>query len=324
MRILYFVIIVLFFGILSSAAQEKPIEKILSLTKRNSIYTNNVDWDSLTPKVKEAVDLNANNTYDQLAPAVGILLDALDDSHSQLTYHDKHSGRANPTDKFERLNDSTRSILKSGAKLYTTKLENIGYIRIPCSHNENDAQVFMEAFCGLDINSLSGLIIDLRINTGGNMWPMIAGLAPILENGILGYFEQDSYLLEWKLKKNKIYNGKNKMIKFKKLCSLEKPLKIAVLLGPITASSGEMTAIALKGKENVKFFGEKTAGYVTANSQINIEGELYYQLSSGFCLDRNKNEYRNCVAPDVEIIGGDAFNQLGKDQKVIKAIEWLR
>ncbi|MDN3594055.1 S41 family peptidase [Zunongwangia endophytica] len=324
MRSLYFVIVVLFLGIQSSVAQEKQIEKIISFTKKGSIYTDNVDWDSLTPKVKEAVDLNANTTYDQLAPAVGVLLDALDDSHSQLTHHDKRSGRAHPTDKFERLNDSTKSILRSGATLHITKLENIGYIRIPGSHNEDDAQIFMEALCGLDINSLSGLIIDLRINTGGNMWTMIAGLAPILENGILGYFEQDSYLSEWKLKKNKIYSGKNKMIRFKKLCSLEEPLKIAVLLGPITASSGEMTAIALKGKEYVKFFGERTAGYVTVNNQYNIEGELYYQLSSGYCLDRDKNEYRNYVEPDIEIIGGDAFNYLQKDQKVIKAMEWLR
>ena len=33
-----------------------------------------------------------------------------------------------------------------------------------------------------------GWIVDLRGNGGGNMWPMLAGIGPILGEGIAGYF----------------------------------------------------------------------------------------------------------------------------------------
>ena len=36
--------------------------------------------------------------------------------------------------------------------------------------------------------SLVGWIVDLRGNTGGNMWPMVAGVGPVLGNGVAGFF----------------------------------------------------------------------------------------------------------------------------------------
>ncbi len=39
-----------------------------------------------------------------------------------------------------------------------------------------------------DSKNLLGWIVDLRWNSGGNMWPMIAGIGPLLGNGTYGYF----------------------------------------------------------------------------------------------------------------------------------------
>ena len=33
-----------------------------------------------------------------------------------------------------------------------------------------------------------GWVVDLRDNTGGNMWPMLAAIAALLPDGVLGYF----------------------------------------------------------------------------------------------------------------------------------------
>jgi Peptidase family S41 len=40
----------------------------------------------------------------------------------------------------------------------------------------------------LDELGIDGWIVDLRRNTGGNMWPMLAGAGPILGEGELGAF----------------------------------------------------------------------------------------------------------------------------------------
>ncbi len=42
----------------------------------------------------------------------------------------------------------------------------------------------------LDQNEIDNWIIDLRGNTGGNMYPMYLGLSPILGEGIGGYFQK--------------------------------------------------------------------------------------------------------------------------------------
>ena len=38
-----------------------------------------------------------------------------------------------------------------------------------------------------DRPGLIGWIVDLRTDGGGNMWPMMAGLGPILGEGIMGW-----------------------------------------------------------------------------------------------------------------------------------------
>jgi peptidase S41-like protein len=55
-----------------------------------------------------------------------------------------------------------------------------------------EAADFAEKIQGLialnDCIDMRGWIVDLRDNRGGNMWPMIAGLGPILGEGVLGAF----------------------------------------------------------------------------------------------------------------------------------------
>jgi hypothetical protein len=45
-----------------------------------------------------------------------------------------------------------------------------------------------ELICSLDQVHPGGWIVDLRGNSGGDMWPMVAGLGPIIGDGVLGAF----------------------------------------------------------------------------------------------------------------------------------------
>ena len=60
-----------------------------------------------------------------------------------------------------------------------------------------------------DRDHLAGWIVDLRHNRGGNMWPMVAGLGPLLGEGRAGAFvDPDGGATWWGYQDNaSIYNG---------------------------------------------------------------------------------------------------------------------
>ena len=49
------------------------------------------------------------------------------------------------------------------------------------------AEALQDAIRQADRPGLAGWIVDLRPDGGGNMWPMIAGVGPILGEGMIGH-----------------------------------------------------------------------------------------------------------------------------------------
>ncbi|CAG5006683.1 hypothetical protein DYBT9275_03875 [Dyadobacter sp. CECT 9275] len=49
------------------------------------------------------------------------------------------------------------------------------------------ANKLIEQIAALDGNGTDSWIIDLRDNWGGNRWPMLAGLAPIIGESLVCY-----------------------------------------------------------------------------------------------------------------------------------------
>lgn len=318
---------------LLTAQEQKLIESILEITKEQSIYKDNVDWNIVDKKVKEAVNSKGNSIFEKISPAVSLLLDELNDGHSFIKYKDQRAWRATQVDFFERINEQTKKARKltDQQKIKTFRLEeNIGYIEIPAidpykgASEKELAQILRDALCKLNLEDLKGIIVDLRLNTGGDMWPILSGIAPLLKPGKIGYTIIDGEpKISWSIKKGNVYYGNKKRIKIKSNCETDENIKIALLIGPSTGSSGEMTAISFIGQSNTKLFGERTAGYVTGNNTIHLEDDLDYFLASSYVADRNKNEYKKAIDPDVEIIGGDNYDNLSKDKKISEALKWI-
>ncbi len=117
-----------------------------------------------------------------------------------------------------------------------------------------------------DATGVRGWIVDLRENNGGNMWPMLNGLGDLLGGGPFGVFvyNNGSRIL-WDRKDGAIVPGnRSRGMKATSLTRAGRP--VAVLFGRRTASSGEMTTLALRGRHNLRTFGEPTAGLTTANT----------------------------------------------------------
>ncbi len=114
-------------------------------------------------------------------------------------------------------------------------------------------QALRDSLCKLNLKDLKGIIVDLRLNTGGNMYPMISGIAPLLGNGKAGSFVDNGKILNsWFIKDGNLLVNDNAYITLQNNCNPGKNIKIALLIGPATASSGEATAISFIGKKECK------------------------------------------------------------------------
>ncbi len=84
------------------------------------------------------------------------------------------------------------AVAGSGAGAPTLPAD-IGYVRVPAFSGSADeatalANDLQRAIMSADQTDPIGWIVDVRGNGGGNMWPMIAGVGPVLGEGVAGYF----------------------------------------------------------------------------------------------------------------------------------------
>jgi carboxyl-terminal processing protease len=157
-----------------------------------------------------------------------------------------------------------------------------------------------EGLIQMDKNSLCGWIIDLRGNTGGNMWPMLWGLDPLLGVSPFGAFPAKNGKAEkWVRANGYIYPTSESVEETPPSFQLKQAdAPVAVLIGPQTASSGEMTAIAFIGRKNSRLFGSPSAGLTSANKTFKLSDGAALILTAAGVADRNGHEYIGPITPD--------------------------
>lgn len=118
-----------------------------------------------------------------------------------------------------------------------------------------------------------GWIVDLRDNSGGNMWPMLLGMAPLLRTSVVnnedvGSFETAQGPERWTLTATAVQRAGKSVLDFGQSGHvLRQPgAPVAVLFGPRTASSGEASVLAWRGRPQTRSFGQPTAGVSTGNN----------------------------------------------------------
>lgn len=201
--------------------------------------------------------------------------------------------------------------------------DDVGYIKVGGNFGSSTdvsvlAKNIQDDIKNADRENLKGWIVDLRGNDGGNMWPMLAGLGPILGEGILGYFiDVDKSEISWSYNKGKSQVGNQMVVSVLNPYTLKKDNpKVAVLINQSIASSGEATTIAFKGRPNTKFFGTPTFGLSTANRSFTLSDKALLYLTVSTMADRNKKLYGSKVEPDVLTTMAASTNNA--------AIEWVR
>ena len=202
----------------------------------------------------------------------------------------------------------------------------IGYVRT-ATFNERDAdghaQEYHDILRDIDTPNTCGWIVDLRSNPGGNMWPMLAGVGPILGEGSPGVFiDADGVRTPWWYQNGAA--GVERGGTRQSIARVARPYRlrrsnppVAVLTGPNTASAAEAIAISFRARPDTRSFGLMTRGLPTANSAYEMPDGATVVLTTAWEADRAGTVYRGRIDPDEVIVGGTP------NDAVIAAAGWL-
>lgn len=283
---------------------QAELDAAIDIVRKNALRAAAVDWKTTEPQVRAKI---VDSELSQEAyPAIRMLLASLGDHHSFLmepveSRKEEHSG------------------VPSAAPIVDEQPASIGYVAMPGYLGTGpQAAVNFATDLTVAINRLGstircGWIVDLRGDRGGNMWPMLAALKPLLGDGPLGYFKDR--------------NGLSEAWRAGQWVSSDLPAAVdltgtpvAVLIGPRTASSGEALAIAFQGRPRTRFFGAPTAGVPTGNASHKLPDGAQIFLTQTTELDRLKREYNGPIGPD-EVV--DQAASMSEDRVLAASRAWL-
>lgn len=310
-------------------------DSIFNYARSRSVLRDSVNWDVLRPA------LDAVCASQGLIPAAQGLLHALRDFHGKIWVdHVPHYGPLKPWTPTSMQLDTglLQKLFRNELSVYARRLPGrIGYIRVPgITFGDRDsvnARIIRQALEGVQKGGrLRGWIVDLRLNGGGTMFPMLAGLGALLGDSLeIGSFIHPGagYKEAWTLRRGEVFIGEHQITQYGlwQKMGIPHPLSdipVAVMISAATASSGEVTALAFRNRPRTRFFGEDTAGYTTTVSWQPISERVVLQLTESYYADRLENVFPGTpIPPDERFEGGENFNQLTKDQMIRRAMEWL-
>jgi len=150
------------------------------------------------------------------------------------------------------------------------------------------------------------------------MWPMIAGVGPVLGEGLIGYFIDPAGVETfWEYRNGASWVSGVMQQSVTMAYRLKRELpKVAVLSDNGIASSGEATLIAFRQRPSTRSFGAATCGLSTANRGFPINDGSLLNLTVAVMADRTKTKYGDTIAPD-EVFADPT-------QALQRAIAWLQ
>ncbi len=294
------------------------IENALEVIENNSIKRGIVDFEKL--EAQFSLKKKEISSDPELYNVIQSLIDSLGDGHSYLIMNDgrKFGERADP-----------ETIQKVDIERIPEDDKGIKYLQVErISPGDNKkmqkyADDLFKKIISLYDPDMKGWILDFRNNSGGHLWPMLAGLSPLVDSDTAGcgVYPEGIYW-RWRAKDGKAGVGSN--IHFsvsnpQKINYVKKP--VVILTGNKTASSGEASVISFIGKNNVCIIGEKTRGLATINQPFDIGNGIKIMLTTGYFGDRNGNIYPEGIIPDILI--PDNSKNSSENIMLYQAVKWI-
>lgn len=272
----------------TSALASVSLEQVLRLTKNYGYRSSQVDW----PKTeREARLVYASQGEDA---AINTVLAALGDPHT----------RYDPLNQTEGMPKFPSTQTSAPIAELFSHLSDYPLLQINrwSGSNANQAASLVRSTLeqARSVESC-GIILDFTQNSGGNMWPMLVGLAPLLTDGKLGSFKTAAGKVKLIEKRDGqiMFDGAAHALNASvQSANLTNPSYIAILIGPESASSGEITPLMFYGQPNVRFFGKQSAGFTSANTVYSLPNGGQLVLTTSMSLNRNDEAFTSGIAPD--------------------------
>ncbi|MEM9681151.1 MAG: S41 family peptidase, partial [Bacteroidota bacterium] len=285
------------------------LEELIGIMQQNSLHRNTINWQNFKEDVFLAAD--GAETIVDTYPGVLKALELLGDNHSFLTTPIGYS-----------LFSGTLSC--DGVDYVEPDLPStIGYVKVTGFMGPSSGDSAIEFVQSIqnqirdnDNTNIVGWIVDLRNSGGGNMWPMLVGVGPVLGDGIAGYFNYpDDTFVSWGLQDGAaVIDGDSFLITEDSYQLFTPNPKVALLIDAGVASSGEAITVSFLNRPNTRLFGTATCGLSTSNESFALSDSATLFLTTAKMADRDQQVYGNEIQPD----------QFSSSQTIINdAIQWL-
>jgi carboxyl-terminal processing protease len=256
------------------------VNEAVRRVRAHALNADRVDWKQAEAEIGRRVP--QLQTPDDAYSVISALLRKLQDGHSGLL----------PPRELQRS-------ASEGVPSFTPAVEvrgAVGIVSVPAfsgtdaAAGEAFARDLASAIAAQAPVASCGWVVDLRGNDGGNMWPMLSGLYPLLGDATPGYVrDREGRQRVWK------------MVPPEATVPDLSAVPVVVVTGAKTASSGEAVAVAFRGRPHARSVGQPTYGVSTSNQMYTLPGGAGLNLTTARFVDRTGRAYGEALVPDVAV-----------------------
>jgi carboxyl-terminal processing protease len=256
---------------------EKLLDETLGFMEKNYYRRAQVSWPVLAADAKARLR-EAASCEDAYA-CISWCFHQLNEPHSFIMPPAKAARYSGGTEDLETTDQPVPTLSELVGEIKGEWLQDsIAYLTIPWVSTTDSlvclriADSLQSVIARLDSRNISRWIIDLRKNSGGNCWPMLAGIGPLLGDGVYGYFVSGDTRIPITYRDGSAFQGKHVLCRVSNrgYRTQSDRKSIVVLTSRKTVSAGEIVALAFKGRAQVCLIGEPTAGLTTANATYSL------------------------------------------------------
>ena len=288
------------------------LTQLLDVMQANSVNRKTIDWPTFRQTVI-GVESNAQTIQD-LYPRIRAALSLLNDHHSFYVGPDSTSISSPPLAGCTEAPPPAVQVP-----------EGIGYVKVGSFAGRSSAetafaQAIHDVIGAADGTKVTGWIVDVRNNGGGNMWPMVAGLGPILGDGTAGGFvDADGGITWWGYRDSRFDSTTGSpLVDCHQSLSSVTAEPAQSRFSPIAGSRApERRWSSVFGRGGMRAASAlRPAVLSTSNEEFTLTGGGTLVLTVSTMTDRTGRPYGGAVAPDETI--ADPV------ETVRRALEWLR
>jgi len=284
------------------------VQESLAIMDRG-IYADSTQWQAARQSAEKDLDgvESISGTYSRLARIVTIA-------------GGPHSSYRTPAET--AAHENAINATGAGSWPSVTVDNGIGILTLPTFQANNDAQV--KEYVDRGVNSIEvhanealyGWLIDIRWNQGGNVYPMLAAVSPLLTDGVvLQYVDREGVMSSVVVHGTTVSfrNEVSVVSSFQNARKIHAP--IAVVQSQMTTSAGEGVAVAFRGQPDSLAFGESTFGFSTSNVTVSLSDGALIVITTATFADRAGNVYGGRIEPDRRVALSSAIGS---------AEQWVR